>query len=74
MSDSRKLVDKDKLAEKRIRARLTQTGLAERTGLDRTYIWHLEKGNRNGSPKTLGVLADFFGCDITELMPDKVAA
>jgi len=74
MNESRKLVDKDKLTDKRIRARLSQTGLAARTGLNQGYISQLEKGTRGGSPETLGRLADFFGCDITELMPDQVAA
>ena len=74
MSDSHTLLDKDKLREKRIRARLTRPGLARKAGLHPTHIYLLETGRRGTTPETLGVLADIFGCDITELMPDKVAA
>ena len=34
----------------------------------------LEAGKRGTTPETLGALADALGCDMTELMPDKVAA
>ncbi len=74
MSDSRTLIDRDKLRAKRIRARLTQPDLAKRAGLHQSFISAIERGQRGVSPGTLGVLADIFGCDITELMPDKAAA
>ena len=74
MSDSRTLIDKRKLRMKRIRAGLTQSALARRADLHPSYIRLLELGERGGSPETLNTLADVFGCDITELMPDEVAA
>ena len=77
MSDSQALIDKRKLRMKRIRASLTQSGLARLAGLHPSYIRLLELGERGGSPETLNVLAGVFRCDITELMPDepdKVAA
>jgi transcriptional regulator with XRE-family HTH domain len=74
MSDSHPLLDKDKLQEKRIRARLTQAALARKTGLHQTHIGLLEKGRRGTTPETLGLLADALGCDIDDLRPDKVAA
>jgi transcriptional regulator with XRE-family HTH domain len=74
MSDSQTLLDKDKLREKRIRARLTQSGLARKAGLHQTHIYLLEAGKRGTTPATLGLLADVLGCDITDLMPGKAAA
>jgi transcriptional regulator with XRE-family HTH domain len=74
MSDGHTLIDKDKLAAKRIRSRLTRPGLAKLAGLDPTHIRLLERGKRGTTPETLGKLADALGCDITDLMPDEVAA
>jgi transcriptional regulator with XRE-family HTH domain len=71
VSSTQTYVDKAKLADRRIRARLTQADLARRTGYHPTYIHLLEKGDRGGSPEALGRLADVLGCDITELMPAK---
>jgi transcriptional regulator with XRE-family HTH domain len=74
MSDSHTLLDKDKLREKRIRARLTRPGLARKAGLHPTHIYLLETGKRGTTPETLGTLADVLGCDIADLMPDGAAA
>ncbi len=74
MSDSRTLLDKDKLWERRVRARLSRPALAAKTGLHPTHIYLLEKGRRGTTPETLGVLADALGCDIADLMPGKAAA
>ena len=71
MSDSRALIDKRKLRMKRIRAGLTQSGLARRVQLHPSYIRLLERGDRGGSPETLNALAGALSCDITELMPDE---
>ena len=74
MSDSQPIIDKRKLRMKRIRAGLTRSALARLAGLHPSYIRLLELGDRGGSPETLNTLADVLGCDITELMPDEVAA
>ena len=74
MNDSQRLLDKEKLQEKRIRAGLSRRELARRANLHSTHIDMLERGTRGTSPKTLNVLARVLGCDITELMPDKAAA
>jgi transcriptional regulator with XRE-family HTH domain len=74
MSDSQGLIDKRKLRMKRIRAGLTQPALAELAQLDESHIAKIERGTRGVSPRTLNVLADVLGCDITDLMPDEVAA
>lgn len=71
MSDSQALIDKRKLRMKRIRAGLTQSGLARQAELHPSHIRLLELGDRGTSPKTLNVLAGVLGCDITELMPDE---
>lgn len=74
MSDSQALIDKGKLRDKRIRAGMTRSELARQAELHRSHIDFLERGSRDASPKTLVKLAGIFGCDISELMPDKVAA
>jgi transcriptional regulator with XRE-family HTH domain len=74
MSDSQRLIDKRKLRLKRIRAGLTQPQLAALANLHPSHISYMERGGRDTSPKTLNVLADIFGCDITDLMPDEAQA
>lgn len=74
MSGSQRLIDKDKLRQQRIRARLDQPALAKRAGVDKSFISAIERGVRGVSPQTLGTFADVLGCDITDLMPDEVAA
>ena len=71
MSDSQILPDPGKLRRKRIVGGLDQADLAERTGLHQTHISLLERGKRGTTAKTLGILADALGCDITDLMPDE---
>lgn len=74
MSDSPPLIDPDKLRLKRITARMSRPALARRAGLHPSHLGLLERGKRGTTPETLGVLADALGCDITDLMPDQVAA
>jgi transcriptional regulator with XRE-family HTH domain len=71
MSGSQALIDPRKLRMKRIRAGLNPPQLAKLAHLHPSHIRFLEQGERGTSPKTLNVLADVFGCDITELMPDE---
>jgi transcriptional regulator with XRE-family HTH domain len=74
MSDSRNLLDKDKLREKRTEAGLTRPALAARTELHETHIYLLETGRRGTTLKTLRLLARALDCDPAELMPDEAAA
>ncbi len=44
--------------------RLSQEELADRAGLDRTYVSGVERGTRNPSLKVLQRLADALGADL----------
>ena len=47
--------------------RLTQEDLADRAGLDRTYVSGIERGARNPTLKILQRLADALGADLDVL-------
>jgi transcriptional regulator with XRE-family HTH domain len=69
MSDSPSVHDPDELRDWRIRAGLSQSELAEATGLTQSYISLLERNKRkHPSAGTLKVIADVVGCDIDDLM------
>lgn len=70
MNDSPSLIDRHKLQAARIRARLSGPALAQRAKLSKATVSALERGERGGTPETLGALADALGIDITALMPD----
>lgn len=58
----------------RVRARRKALGwsqelLAEKAGLDRTYIGRCENGKQNATLKTIYSLAEVLGVEATELMP-----
>jgi ribosome-binding protein aMBF1 (putative translation factor) len=57
----------------RLAANLTQSELAEATGIDRTYISRLERGRYNVSVSTLCRLARALGVSGGELLPDGPA-
>lgn len=58
------------LAAKRREAGLTQEDLAHWSGLHRTYIGGLERGERNPTVTTLLALAQGLGCSPSELLKD----
>lgn len=60
----------NRLRTLRIDAHLSIDELSQRTGVPARTIRRLENGTPNPRPKTLGVLADFFGVRASTLMPD----
>ena len=54
----------------RLKKGLSQRELAERSGLDVTYISGIERGVRNPSLKSLETLAKGLGCSISETCKD----
>ena len=56
-----------RIANLRKDAGLTQDQLAVKTGLDRTFIGYLEKGNRNPSVETANKIARVLGVKIGEI-------
>jgi transcriptional regulator with XRE-family HTH domain len=54
----------------RVRAGITQEVLAERSGLHRTYVGSLERGERNVSLLNIYVLASALGCRPASLFDD----
>lgn len=58
----------------RVRARRKELGwsqetLAEKAGLDRTYIGRCESGKQNATLKTIYSLAEVLGVEATDLLP-----
>lgn len=62
------IVDKiaARLKDLRIEKGYTQSMLCFRTGVDRTFIGHIENGRKNVSIETLDRLIDGLGCDFQE--------
>ena len=58
----------DQVRTRRLEAGLTQEALAERTGLHRTYVGAIERGERNVSLATLEALARGLDCDPSNLV------
>ncbi|OBK82935.1 hypothetical protein A5652_16145 [Mycobacterium sp. 1165178.9] len=56
------------LRRARSRAGLTQEGLAEASGLDRTYVSGAERGVRNPSLVTLARLSDALDIRLSDLL------
>ena len=53
---------------------LSQTQVAARTGYSKSHISKLEGGHDSASPGLLKLLADTYGCEITDLMPREINA
>lgn len=49
---------------------LSQEDLAEKSGLDRTYISGIERGRRNVALKNIEALADALGVSLSDLFED----
>ena len=49
---------------------VTQEGLAEACGLDRTYIGGIERGERNVSLRNIDLIARALGVPLSRLMKD----
>ena len=54
----------------RLKKNLSQRALAERSGLDTSYISGIERGVRNASLKSLEKVAMGLGCSISETCKD----
>lgn len=64
----------NQIAAARKRAGLTIDELAERAGLSSTYVWRMERGERNVSLKNLQKLADALGMSPGDLIESKPVA
>ncbi len=49
---------------------LSQTDLAHRSGVDRTFVGHIERGEVNMSLETLADLAKIVGVSLSELLAE----
>ena len=67
--DVRQIVGKN-VRKFREGAKLTQAQVAQRMGVDRTYIVGLEKGERNITIETLGQAAKALGVKVARLLDD----
>jgi len=56
-----------RIKQLRTERKLSQEQLAEQTGLHRTYIGMVERGERNISLSNIGVFAKFFEMSLSEL-------
>jgi transcriptional regulator with XRE-family HTH domain len=59
----------DRVRELRELAKLSQEALAERSGLHRTYISSIERGQRNVTLTNIYALAHGLGVEVKELFP-----
>ncbi|MFB3921993.1 MAG: helix-turn-helix domain-containing protein [Terriglobia bacterium] len=57
-----------RLRQLRRRKGLTQVQLAERLGLDRSYLADIERGKRNVSIVNLEIIAKGFGVSLSKLL------
>jgi transcriptional regulator with XRE-family HTH domain len=63
-----------RLRQLRTERGLSQEKLAERAGLDRTYVSGCERGRRNATLRTLARLAAALEVDVCALVSDREAA
>ena len=55
------------IKQRRAEQGLSQEALAEMTGLHRTYVGSVERGERNVSAINIKTMADALGCQASEL-------
>ncbi|MGO4546230.1 helix-turn-helix domain-containing protein [Paenibacillus sp. 2TAB23] len=60
-----------RLKEIRLRSSMSQDTLASLSGLDRTYIGGVERGERNVSLKNIGILCNTLNVDISYFFADE---
>lgn len=60
--------DRRRLRRKRNEAGLSQTALAEITGVSKQQISALECGTNGASPETIAALAEGLGCEVSDLL------
>lgn len=53
--------------ELRLKKKLTQEQVAEKSGLSKDYISMIERGERNPSDKTKAILAEIFNVPIVQI-------
>ncbi len=63
------LIVANQIRDLRTQKNWSQEELAEKSGLHRTYIGSVERGERNITLRTLQRIADALGCEITALFP-----
>lgn len=59
----------ERVRERRKALGWSQETLAEKAGLDRTYIGRCEAGKQNATLKTIYSLAEVLGVEATDLLP-----
>lgn len=70
-SPTHRLVFGDRVRALRLAAGLSQEGLAEASGLHRTYVSSLERGQRNVGLDNIHALADALGVEPARLFEDE---
>lgn len=55
------------IKELRLKKKMTQEQVAERSGFSKDYISMIERGERNPSDKAKAILADIYGVTIVQI-------
>lgn len=71
MAEDIKYLFGQRLKQIRLSQNLSQEELALRSGLDRTYVGSVERGERNIAIVNIKKLGDALGVSLKELMPDE---
>lgn len=60
-----------RIREIRVKKKITQEALASKSGIERTFISHIERGERNISIETIEKIAFGLGVNIADLFKAK---